>query len=166
MSGENTSSATDSEDGTRTLALTTEDILARFDALGLRNTRPRRLIAERLAALAASGKEFTAQELWEELLAHDPHMGRATVYRAVDLLLELGLLDRVSFADGSHCFRVCGRGRHHHHLTCTQCQRVIEINACFSQEEMTSIAALTGFIIDGHQIELFGRCAACRGAKV
>jgi Fe2+ or Zn2+ uptake regulation protein len=139
----------------------TDAILAVFERQGLRNTRPRRLIAEQLAALAASRSDFTAQDLWRELQALDPHLGRATVYRAVDVLLGQGLLDRVSFADGTHRYRLCGV-THHHHLTCTQCQRVVEISACLPPELLAAISATTDFAIEGHSVELFGRCSACR----
>jgi Fur family transcriptional regulator, ferric uptake regulator len=139
----------------------TDAILAVFEAQGLRNTRPRRLIAEQLAALAAARSDFTAQDLWHELQALDPHLGRATVYRAVDVLLGQGLLDRISFADGTHRFRLCGV-THHHHLTCTQCQRVVEISACLPPELLAAISATTDFAIEGHSVELFGRCSACR----
>ncbi len=140
-----------------------ERLLAVFEAAGLRNTRPRREIVEQLAALAASGADFTAQDLWRDLQASDPGLGRATVYRAVDLLLSKGMLDRVPFADGTHRYRLCG-GAHHHHLTCTRCQRVVEINACLPPDLLATISTNTDFAIDGHSIELFGRCPACRDA--
>lgn len=136
-------------------------ILALFETMGLRNTRPRRLIAEQLAERASSGADFTAQDLWHDLQAVDPHLGRATVYRAVDVLVSQGLLDRVPFADGTHRYRVCGDS-HHHHLTCTQCQRVIEVDACLPPELLATISATTDFSIEGHSLELFGRCASCR----
>jgi Fe2+ or Zn2+ uptake regulation protein len=139
-------------------------ILALFEAKGLRNTRPRRLIADRLAVLAASDADFTAQDLWQDLQAHDPHLGRATVYRAVDLLLRDGLLDRVPLADGTHRFRVCG-DMHHHHLTCTQCQRIVEVDACLPPELLAAIARSTDFAIEGHALELFGRCPQCRAPR-
>lgn len=139
----------------------TSRILADFERMGLRNTRPRRLIAERLAALAALGADFTAHDLWQDLQTLDPHLGRATVYRAVDLLLDQGLLDRVPFADGTHRYRVCGDA-HHHHLTCTECQRVVEVSECLPPELLAAITATTDFSIEGHSLELFGRCPACR----
>ncbi|MGH2517392.1 MAG: Fur family transcriptional regulator [Ktedonobacterales bacterium] len=136
-------------------------ILALFESMGLRNTRPRRLITERLAALACSGADFTAHDLWRAVQADDPHLGRATVYRAVDILVSQGFLDRVSFADGTHRFRMCG-SRHHHHITCTRCQRVVEVDTCLPAEMLAAISARTDFALEGHSLELFGRCAACR----
>lgn len=138
-------------------------ILALFEAKGLRSTQPRRLIAERIADWADHSTDFTAQDLWHELQASSPHLGRATVYRAVDVLLGAGLLDRVPFADGTHRYRACGAA-HHHHLTCTQCQRVIEVDTCLPPDLLNAISAKTHFTIEGHSLELFGRCPACQRA--
>lgn len=149
---------------TQTSASTTAQILRIFDRIGLRNTRQRRLIAERLAALAAASADFTAQGLWHELLRVDPRLGRATVYRAVDVLLSEGFLDRISFADGTHRYRACG-ATHHHHMTCIRCQRVVEVDACLPPDLLTAIATNADFAIEGHSLELFGRCAACRQAE-
>jgi len=140
----------------------TSRILALFDSMGLRSTRPRRLIVERLAALAVSGADFTAQDLWHTVQAEDPHLGRATIYRAVDILVSQGFLDRVAFADGTHRYRMCGSLHHHHHITCIQCQRVVEVNACLPADLLAAISAKTDFAVEGHSLELFGRCAECR----
>ena len=144
--------------------VTSEAILEAFEEQGLRHTRPRRLIAQRLAELAADGAEFATDDLWRALQQDDATLGRATVYRAVDVLVERGILDRVAFADGSHCYRVCGGERHHHHLTCTHCHRIIEVDACLPHAVLSAIAARADFAVEGHTIEIFGRCAACREA--
>ena len=85
-----------------------DKIRAAFDEVSQRHTRPRRLIADRLVELAASGANFTIDELWQEMRELDPHLGRATVYRSVEKLATMGLLDRIEFADGTHHYRVCG----------------------------------------------------------
>jgi Fe2+ or Zn2+ uptake regulation protein len=141
--------------------VTIDGILAMFETMGLSRTRPRRLIAERLAALATSGADFSADSLWHDLQGREPHVGRATVYRAVDVLLGRGVLDRVSFANGTHRYRLCG-GAHHHHVTCTQCHRVVEVGICLPQELLAAVASTTDFALEGHALELFGRCAECR----
>ncbi len=141
-----------------------DQIRAAFQETSQRNTRPRRLIEERLIELAHSGADFTIDDLWQNLRQVEPRLGRATVYRAVETLFSLGLLDRIEFADGTHHYRVCG-GAHHHHLTCTQCHRVVEVNICLPVDQFTSIGKQTDFAIEGHSITLFGRCPACRKAR-
>lgn len=133
-----------------------------FNEVSQRQTRPRRLIAERLTELAQSGGDFTVDELWQELRQDEPRLGRATVYRAVEKLVTLKLLDRVEFADGTHHYRVCGGSHHHHHLTCTQCHRVVEVDLCVPPEQLAAVGQETNFAIEGHSLSLFGRCADCR----
>jgi Fur family transcriptional regulator, ferric uptake regulator len=141
--------------------LIAEKIYAAFDEVSQRSTRPRKLIARRLIELADSETDFTTDELWQELRKIEPRLGRATVFRAVEKLANMGILDRVEFADGTHHYRVCG-GEHHHHLTCTTCHRVVEVDICLPNDQFTAIADQTKFTIEGHALTIFGRCEQCR----
>jgi len=138
-----------------------EKILAAFEESCQRNTRPRRLIAERLIELAASGADFTADDLWQDLRQVEPRLGRATLYRSLEMLVHAGLLDRVEFADGTHHYRVCG-GTHHHHLTCTCCHKVVEVDFCLPPAQFAALSHQTNFEIEGHTITFFGRCEECQ----
>jgi Fur family ferric uptake transcriptional regulator len=138
-----------------------EKIYAAFDEVSQRNTRPRRLIAERLVELSNKGADFTVDELWQDLRQVEPRMGRATVYRSVEKLFALGLLDRIEFADGTHHYRVCG-DNHHHHLTCTRCHRVVEVDICLPVDQIAAISNQTHFAIEGHSLTFFGRCKQCQ----
>ena len=144
------------------MPVTEATIQAAFARDGLRNSRPRRLIAQQLAGRAAQGVDFTAEELWHDLQGFDTQLGRATVFPAVDTLREQGILDRVMFADGTHRYRLCGDQQHHHHVTCTECHRVVLVDACLSKATFSSIAEQTGFALEGHSLDLFGRCGDCR----
>ncbi|MBX5449917.1 Fur family transcriptional regulator [Thermogemmatispora sp.] len=137
-----------------------EKIRAAFNEARQRRTAPLRLVEERLIELAIAGADFTVDDLWQSLRQKEPRLGRATVYRSVEILVNAGLLDRVDFADGTHHYRICGE-RHHHHLTCTQCHRVVEVDICLPAEQFKAIGQQTGFAIEGHSITLFGRCARC-----
>jgi Fe2+ or Zn2+ uptake regulation protein len=144
------------------MGITTETILQVFEHMGLRNTRQRRLIAERLAQRAATDSYFATDDFWHELQQDDAGLGRATVYRAVEVLAQEGMLDRVEFADGTHRYRVCGGQSHHHHVTCTQCHRVVNVEECLPSEVLSAIERQTQFILKGHSLELFGQCPQCR----
>lgn len=146
---------------TNTLA---EKINAAFDELSQRNTRPRRLIAEALIEYANTGTDFTTEDLWQQLRQLDPRIGRATVFRSIEKLVDMRLLDRVEFADGSHRYRVCGGAHHHHHLTCIHCHRVVEVDVCLPTEQLNALAQETHFDIEDHSISLFGYCATCRSS--
>ena len=146
----------------KTMTLSTGDkIRAAFDEQGQRKTHQKDLISTRLAELAGNGVDFSVEELWKNLRQTDPHVGRATVFRAVEMLVNQGLLNRIDFADGSHKYRACGES-HHHHLTCVQCHRVVEIDICLPVEQLSLIGAQNDFVIEGHSLTLYGRCSDCR----
>ena len=143
------------------MTITANTILDAFRQKGLRITEPRRILA--LLLIETLGSDFTVEQLWDMTLARNPDVGRATVFRAVEILQELGLLDRVEFADGTHRFRFCrDAGRHHHHVTCSNCGKVSEVDTCLSAEQIAKVERLAGFAIEGHRLEFFGRCARCR----
>ena len=143
--------------------ISADDVMTVFARTGLSTTKPRILIAGTIAQLAIDGEDFTADGLRQRVQELDHLIGRATVFRALDVLLENALLERIRFADGSHRFRACAqKPTHHHHMTCSTCRRIVEIDDCFPDDQLQRIARGAGFILDGHAIELFGRCAACQ----
>ena len=142
-----------------------EKIRAAFEAEGQRQTVAKNQIAERLAKMGASETDFTVEKLWHELRRSNPHLGRATVFRAVEKLAGQGLLNRIDFPDGSHSYRVCGDA-HHHHITCVQCHRIVDIDICPPLDQLDFIARQTDFTIEGHSLTVFGVCADCRKQKV
>jgi Fe2+ or Zn2+ uptake regulation protein len=141
--------------------MTADAIMQAFDSVGLRHTRPRQIIAHRLAEHAAMRTDFATDDLWQQLQQVDPRLGRATLFRAVDVLVDLGVLDRIEIGDGTRRYRVCDPG-HHHHLICTNCHRIQEIDVCLPEAELTQAAERAGFAVDRHALELYGRCANCR----
>jgi Fur family ferric uptake transcriptional regulator len=123
---------------------------------GCRITAPRLLILE---AIARRARQFTAEALADELRPYG--VGRATVFRTIDLLTELGILHRLH-GEGCHAYTACVPG-HHHHLVCSQCGRVVNVETCGLEEQMRKLAHETNFAIDQHYLEFSGRCPACRG---
>ena len=138
-----------------------EKIQAEIEAQGQRQTRTKTQIADRLAELADEQVDFTVEELWRDLRRVNPHIGRATVFRVVERLVNVGLINRIDFADGSHTYRACGE-KHHHHLTCVQCHRVVDIDICLPNELLDKIVQQTDFLITGHSLTVFGLCTECR----
>ncbi len=138
-----------------------ERIRATLEAQSQRQTRAKSQIAGRLAQLADDDADFTVEELWRDLRQLSPTIGRATVFRAVELLVAAGLLNRIDFADGSHTFRACGE-EHHHHLTCVQCHRVVDVDVCIPRDLLDQVGRQTAFRIQGHSITLFGLCGECQ----
>jgi Fur family transcriptional regulator, ferric uptake regulator len=142
--------------------VTLEQVLGAFEAAGMRTTRPRRAMAEQLVAWGAAEKEFSSEDLWHAVQERAPWVGRATAYRTVQVLQDLGFLDRVTFADGTERYHVVAAGQHHHHLTCEQCHRVVPVDACIAPSTFEAMARQSGFAISGHRLEIFGRCPDCQ----
>jgi Fur family transcriptional regulator, ferric uptake regulator len=88
----------------------------------------------------------------------------ATIYRAMRMLEELGMVKRFDFGDGAARFELVGEGDdgHHHHLICTRCAGVVEIAECFSEEVEHRIARANGFTGVTHRLEFFGLCPDCQ----
>jgi Fur family ferric uptake transcriptional regulator len=124
--------------------------------------RDQRVTPSRMAVLAAvlrrSG-HFTV----EDILRRVPSVGRATVFRTMKLLCELGIVCRVLLEDGSLHYRFSRRG-HHHHLVCVSCGGVQDMDDCIVGDLVRELSHKTGYQIEGHWLELYGRCAACAPA--
>jgi Fur family ferric uptake transcriptional regulator len=88
----------------------------------------------------------------------------ATIYRAVHLLETMGMVKRFDFGDGVARFELVGEndGGHHHHLVCTRCAGVVEIEECFPREIERRVAARNGFKAVTHKLEFFGLCPSCQ----
>jgi Fur family ferric uptake transcriptional regulator len=88
----------------------------------------------------------------------------ATIYRSMHLLEKMGMVKRFDFGDGTARFELVGEGEdgHHHHLVCTKCSVVVEIEECFPGEIERRIAAANGFKAVTHKLEFFGLCPGCQ----
>ena len=115
---------------------------------------------EKLAELARTGEAFSTDDLWQGLRAAHGRIGRATVFRSVEQLVENKVLDRVELPDGSRRYRVCG-GSHHHHLVCTMCKRVEDFRECLSAQKFEEIGRRHGFAVEDHRLTVYGTCSRC-----
>lgn len=136
------------------------DLSGLLRTAGVRVTRQR---LEILEELARERDDVTAQALWSRLRErHGSSIGLATVYRTVSLLHERGAIDALSHHGGELCYRLCSQ-EHHHHLVCSGCHRVVEVTTCDLEDWLGEVAARHGFLATGHEIEITGLCADCRG---
>jgi Fur family transcriptional regulator, ferric uptake regulator len=120
-----------------------------------RTTRQRTAV---LAALRRAPDPLSAQDLHAEL---GRSVGLATVYRALQGLVEAGQVDVFRRDSGEALFRLCNPV-HHHHLVCERCGRVEEIDACEVEPWAARVARRRGFSITGHQADIFGLCSGCQ----
>ena len=136
----------------------TTTIMQRLAEHGYRLTSTRAAIAE---AIAARPAQFTARELVEEL---EPRgIGRATVFRALDLLVQIGLLERLHGDLSCHSYTYCAP-EHHHHLVCTNCGQVTSVVAGTVEREIRNLARQANFRPQNHHVEIYGQCQTCQGS--
>jgi Fur family ferric uptake transcriptional regulator len=135
----------------------TPSIVTALDRAGYRLTEPRRSLA---ALIASHDGHFTAGELLRESRARRLGVGRATVFRTLEVLEGLGAVERLDLPSGEHAYVVCQRS-HHHHVVCSQCGRTNEIDDGELRAVVNEIARRTGYRVDDHRLELFGLCPAC-----
>ena len=128
-------------------------LLDALEERGYRDTAPRRAVVQ---AVALKDKHFTAEELREQL----PEVGRATVYRSLKIMVEVGLVCRVLLEGGTLHYQLSHRG-HHHHLLCVECGASEDITGCDIEDQLRSVAAARDFRVSGHWLEVYGRCRNC-----
>ena len=128
-------------------------------------TGPRRTGRQRaaVAALLDSEPGFTsAQDLYARLREQGNPIGLATVYRALQTLVEDGDVDVLRTGeDGEAVYRRCVARHHHHHLVCRRCGRTEEVEGSAVEAWAQRTAAEHGFTDVEHVVEIFGTCAAC-----
>lgn len=134
-------------------------IVRALDDAGLRLTQARLAVAE---AIGRQEGHFTAEDVLSASRIGRRSVGRATIFRSLDLLTELGLVERVDLPSGEHAYVTCAPAAHHHHLVCSGCGRSLEIGELGLEPILARIEGSTGFAIESHRLELFGRCADCR----
>jgi Fur family transcriptional regulator, ferric uptake regulator len=138
----------------------TDTTAARLTAAGERVTRQRLIVAD---VLADAGRQLTAGELYERVRRAEPSLGRATVFRTVDRLVEAGVARRLELEGHVYAYIAC-QPEHHHHLSCTSCGRVEEIPESWVQPIADRASRRLDFEIDDGRLDFYGRCAACRAA--
>ena len=102
----------------------------------------------------------SAQELHQQLRGRGVAVGLATVYRALQALVDDGVIDVLHGTDGEAAYRRCSPV-HHHHLVCRTCGRSEEVVDLPVERWALRVAASHGFVDVRHQVELFGTCAGC-----
>ena len=148
------------------MAFDREEFIALLKNKGLKVTNQRLLVLEALAA--CPDRHLTAEEIYEIIKTDCPEIGLATVYRTIQLLLELHLIDRINLDDGFVRYEI-GNGKEggtkhrHHHLVCRKCGRVISFQDDLLEELEDKIVKTSGFQVMDHKVKLYGYCKECGG---
>lgn len=129
-----------------------------LQASGCRVTAPRRVIVE---LMATSSRALGPIEVYDLGRAEHPGMGLVTVYRTLEKLEELGLIERVHLPDGCHRYLRSSDG-HQHLLLCTTCGLVQTFSGDDLDKLTHTVSGETGFTINEHWLQFFGTCPGCR----
>ena len=132
---------------------------AALETADLRLTGPRRTVVDLVAARGAA--HFSAADLIGDARRRGIHIGRATIFRTLDLLQSTGTVERIDLPDGDHAYVAC-RPSHHHHVVCTSCGRSMDVGDRHLRVAIEAIERATGYRLDAHRLELYGRCPACQ----
>ena len=121
-----------------------------------RRTRQRALIDD---VLADTDQWLTAQHVHQLLVHRGQPVGLTTVYRTLTAMADRGQID-VARSGQEVTYRLCSK-YHHHHLTCRNCGRAVEISATPLEDWATAVASQHGYTSVEHTIEISGLCPAC-----
>jgi Fur family ferric uptake transcriptional regulator len=128
-------------------------------AARMRSTRPFQAVRDELSR----GGDFrSAQDIHAALRADGAKVGLATVYRALQTLVETGAADVLRADGGETGYRACGSTHHHHHLVCRPCGKTVEVRGPAVEAWADDMARRHEFADVSHTLELFGVCPACQ----
>jgi Fe2+ or Zn2+ uptake regulation protein len=125
---------------------------------GYRLTDARRAVVE---IVALAWRALTPLEVFDQARAKYPELGLVTVYRTLEKLEELHLIQRVHQPEGCQAFITASQG-HQHLLLCQNCGQVMFFEGDDLDTLLASIAAKTGYAIREHWLQLFGLCRNCQ----
>ena len=128
---------------------------------GYRLTPQRRAV---LKTIAGSHDHVTPAEVCARVRQEYPTTGLATVYRLINLLAQLNLICRVNLGGNSQSYSMRRPMEHHHHMVCSCCGRVVDFTNCDLSQLEKQLARETGFKIEGHLLEIYGKCPQCSAA--
>ncbi len=130
---------------------------------GLKVTNQRLLVLETIAA--RPGEHLTAEEIYELARGKYPEIGLATIYRTVQVLVDLDVIDKVSFDDGFVRYELGDAGEdsrhHHHHAICQKCGKVISFEGDLLETLEQALYDSLGFVVRDHEVKLMGYCKEC-----
>ena len=152
------------------MSISQEKFKEKLKEKGLKVTNQRLLV---LQVLAEHGDEhMTAEDIFELVKEDYPEIGLATIYRTVQLLLDMQLVDRIMLDDGCVRYEIGdfldeqeGHRHHHHHLICTECGNVSAFRDDLLEDLEAYIEKETGFQVTDHELKFYGVCRKCREEK-
>ena len=142
---------------------TMDDLREKLSARQHKMTPQRQIVLQ--IFLDHPGEHLSAEDVHDLLRDKRAEIGLATVYRTLELLSDLGILQKMEFGDGCSRYEVNDTDptrHHHHHLICTKCGKVEEFDEDLLESLEAIIKRKTGFVTTDHQVKFFGVCQECQ----
>jgi Fur family ferric uptake transcriptional regulator len=133
-------------------------IVNKLSEQGYRLTPQRMMV---LSAIESGDGHISAEEIYAQVVAKYPHVNISTVYRTMELLKHLGLVTETDLGDGRLRYHPADKG-HHHHLVCTECGAIIDIDESVLSDLKSKLLREYKFNADLKHLAILGRCANCR----
>ncbi|RTL46296.1 MAG: ferric iron uptake transcriptional regulator [Burkholderiales bacterium] len=133
--------------------------VSEIHASGLKVTTPRVKVLR--VFQAGERRHWSAEDVYQTLLAEGADIGLATVYRVLMQFVQAGLLSRTHFETGKSVFEL-NEGHHHDHLVCARCGHVEEFCDPEIESRQQAIASERGFELQAHALALYGLCSRCQ----
>ena len=139
----------------------------RFNYFGARLTESREII---INILNNTDKHLSAEDIYLKAHKKNPSIGLTTVYRTLDLLIQMNIVQKFDFGDGRSRYELIknSKGENHHHLVCVRCKKIINY-AEFIKDELDlinktekEISEKYNFKIMNHIIHYYGLCEDCQ----
>ena len=124
---------------------------------GYKLTGQRRIIIDVFEECPA---HYTAQEVFEKVKAQNQNINFSTVYRNLELLCKIGVINKLNISSKISHFELAHHG-HHHHVICLKCGDMKSIDMCPYGEMKVSDLNELGFVPVNHKFEIYGYCKKC-----
>jgi Fur family ferric uptake transcriptional regulator len=109
-------------------------------------------------------RHMTAEDIYAETRDSYPEIGLATVYRTLELFVDLGLVSRLDLGQGGARFEYAAREEqhYHHHMICLGCGKITEFDQDLLEDVERKATKETGFQITDHSLRFYGYCPECQ----
>ncbi|MCL4859993.1 MAG: transcriptional repressor [Caldilineaceae bacterium] len=131
----------------------------RLRAAGYKITPPRLAV---LQVIKQEGEHLNPAEILARAQAIHPSVGRATVYRTLELLTQLNIVRPIYVGESGPTYIRAEGG--HHHLVCSDCGKIVDFDQCVAEQMVDELTERFGFVIKSHLLEFYGLCGDCQGA--
>ena len=115
-------------------------------------------------ALFESNRHLSVDDLAVLLRERGEHVGKATIYRTLSLMVSAGLARELDFGEGFKRYEHQAGEARHDHLICSECGVVERFSNPVLDGVLSEMASESGFIVQSRRLKLYGVCASCRGA--